>query len=44
MVGPVGTFAEIPEAGKWMLSVGMLLGRLEIFTVLVLFTRRFWRT
>ena len=44
MVGPVGTFAEIPEAGKWMLSAGMLLGRLEVFTVIVLFPRKFWRT
>jgi trk system potassium uptake protein len=42
-VGPVNTFAEIPSAGKWMLGVLMLVGRLELFTVLVLFTPYFWR-
>lgn len=35
-------FNEIPDAGKWMLSVLMLIGRLELFTVLILFTRTFW--
>ena len=44
MVGPGGTFASIPDAAKWLLAGGMLLGRLEVFTVIVLFTRRFWRT
>lgn len=36
-------FVEIPVAGKWLCSVAMLLGRLEIFTVLVLFSPAFWR-
>lgn len=44
MVGPAGTFANVPDAAKWLLAAGMLLGRLEVFTVIVLFTRRFWRT
>jgi trk system potassium uptake protein len=43
IIGPVGTFAPLPESAKWLLCVGMVLGRLEIFTVLVLFVPRFWR-
>ncbi|MEM7222984.1 MAG: TrkH family potassium uptake protein [Pseudomonadota bacterium] len=43
IIGPAGTFAELPDEAKWLLSAGMLLGRLELFTVLVLFTRSFWR-
>ncbi|NQY66262.1 MAG: TrkH family potassium uptake protein [Flavobacteriales bacterium] len=43
MVGPMETFAEIPTAGKWILSILMIIGRLEIFTVLILFSRSFWR-
>lgn len=42
-VGPVGNYAGIPEAGKWFLSFLMLLGRLELFTVLILFSRAFWK-
>lgn len=42
-VGPNGTFAKLPDLAKWLLSFGMLLGRLELFTVLVLFTPAFWR-
>jgi trk system potassium uptake protein TrkH len=42
-VGPVNNFAHIPLAGKWVLSFLMLLGRLELFTVLILFTPFFWR-
>ncbi len=41
-VGPVDNFAHIPTAGKWILSFLMLLGRLELFTVLILFTPYFW--
>jgi len=37
------TFNMIPDAGKWILAALMLIGRLELFTVLVLFTRTFWR-
>jgi trk system potassium uptake protein len=43
IVGPSGTFQNIPDAAKWLLSFGMLTGRLEVFTVMVLFTRHFWR-
>ncbi|MET0155401.1 MAG: TrkH family potassium uptake protein [Rickettsiales bacterium] len=43
IVGPAGTFAPLPDAAKWMLSFTMLLGRLEIFTILALFSPRFWR-
>ncbi|MCL1821663.1 MAG: TrkH family potassium uptake protein [Prolixibacteraceae bacterium] len=42
-VGPSETFVEIHHAGKWFLSFLMLLGRLELFTVLVLFTPSFWK-
>jgi len=42
-VGPVNNFAHIPYLGKWFLSFLMLLGRLELFTVLILFTPYFWR-
>lgn len=43
VAGPVGTFASFPDAAKWLMSVGMLLGRLELFTVIVLFSANFWR-
>lgn len=43
IIGPAGNFASLPDAAKWMLSLGMLLGRLEIITVLVLITPGFWR-
>ena len=42
-VGPSHNFYEIPDAGKWFLSFAMLIGRLELFTVLVLFTPPFWK-
>lgn len=42
-IGPAGNFATLPAAAKCMLGVAMLLGRLELFTVLVLFIPRFWR-
>ena len=42
-IGPAGTFTLLPDSAKWVLSVGMLLGRLELLTVLVLFTPGFWR-
>jgi len=41
-VGPVNNFAHLPSAGKWFLSFLMLLGRLELFTVLILVTPYFW--
>jgi trk system potassium uptake protein TrkH len=42
-VGPVENFAGIPAAGKWLLVWCMLLGRLEIFTVIILLVPEFWR-
>lgn len=43
VVGPAGNFATLPVGAKWVLSIAMLLGRLELFTVLVLFRPEFWR-
>lgn len=41
-VGPVENYSHLPAIGKWVLSFLMMVGRLEIFTVLVIFTRPFW--
>jgi len=41
-VGPMDNFAFISDPGKWILSFLMLLGRLELFTVLILFTPYYW--
>ncbi|MBM3524275.1 MAG: TrkH family potassium uptake protein [Alphaproteobacteria bacterium] len=41
-IGPTGSFANLPTSAKWILSAAMLLGRLELITVLVLLSRRFW--
>jgi trk system potassium uptake protein TrkH len=43
IIGPAGNFSPLPDAAKWLLAFGMLLGRLELFTVLVLFLPQFWR-
>lgn len=43
IIGPGGTFQPLPEMAKWVLCAGMLLGRLEVFTVLVLLSPDFWR-
>jgi trk system potassium uptake protein TrkH len=43
MVGPVDNYAGIPVLGKWLLTWCMLLGRLEIFTVIILLVPEFWR-
>jgi trk/ktr system potassium uptake protein len=43
IIGPAGTYATLPDAAKWLMSAGMLLGRLEMFTVLVLLSPTFWR-
>ncbi|MCR9214075.1 MAG: TrkH family potassium uptake protein [Proteobacteria bacterium] len=43
VVGPSGSFQSLPDTAKWLMALGMLLGRLELFTVLVLFSRRFWQ-
>lgn len=42
-VGPVFNYGHVPDSGKWALSFFMLLGRLELFTVLILFSSHFWR-
>lgn len=41
--GPVNNFSEMPALGKWWSALLMLIGRLELFTVLILFTPFFWR-
>jgi trk system potassium uptake protein TrkH len=41
--GPTENYAHVPVAGKWVLSVLMMAGRLEIFTVMILFVPTFWR-
>lgn len=43
VTGYGGTFAIVPDPGKWILAIIMLIGRLELFTVLLLFTPAFWR-
>ena len=43
IVGPAGNFVSLPDAAKWLLALAMMLGRLEIFTVFLLFTPDFWR-
>lgn len=43
VIGPSGTFASLPDSAKWLLSLGMLLGRLELFTILVMLAPAFWR-
>ena len=42
-IGPSGNFVHLPDAAKWMLSVGMIIGRLELLTVLVLLSPQYWR-
>ena len=42
--GVADGFMNVSDAGKWVAVAGMLLGRLEIFTLLVLITPTFWRT
>lgn len=43
IVGPAGNFSSLADIDKWLLALGMLLGRLELFTLFVLLTPRFWR-
>jgi len=42
-VGPAGNYAHLPMAAKWLLSLAMIVGRLEVYTILVLFLPEFWR-
>lgn len=43
IIGPAGNYASLSDFAKWILTFAMLLGRLEIFTILILFAPRFWR-
>jgi trk system potassium uptake protein TrkH len=43
VIGPSGDFSSLPAAAKWVMCFGMLLGRLELFTVLVILNPVFWR-
>lgn len=43
VIGPTGNFSSLSDTAKWLLSAGMILGRLELFTVLVLLLPAFWR-
>ena len=42
-IGPNGNFYQLPDVSKWILSTAMILGRLELFAILVLFLPSFWR-
>ncbi|MDD9922524.1 MAG: TrkH family potassium uptake protein [Boseongicola sp.] len=42
-IGPEGNFGSLNDPAKWLLSAGMLIGRLELLAVFVIFTIRFWR-
>ena len=42
-IGPNANFSNLPDVSKWILSLGMILGRLELFAILVLFLPSFWR-
>ncbi|MEM6811751.1 MAG: TrkH family potassium uptake protein [Pseudomonadota bacterium] len=44
IIGPTGTFQPLPDAAKWIMSIAMIIGRLELFTVLILLTPHFWRS
>ena len=43
LIGPNGNFSQLPEISKWILSLGMILGRLELFAILTLLLPSFWR-
>ena len=43
IIGPMGDFSRLPDGAKWAMCFGMLLGRLELFTVLVMLNPQFWR-
>ena len=42
-IGPNANFSGLPDVSKWILSLGMIMGRLELFAILVLFLPSFWR-
>lgn len=43
VIGPAGNFSSLSDPAKWLLSMGMILGRLEFLTILLLFTPAYWR-
>ena len=43
LIGPSGSYQSIPDLGKLILCAGMILGRLEIFAILVMFSPLFWK-
>ena len=43
IIGPNGNFSSLPDVSKWILTLGMILGRLELFAILVLFLPSFWK-
>lgn len=43
IIGPSGTYGTLPQEAKWVLSIAMMLGRLEFFTLIALFLPSFWR-
>ena len=42
-VGPTDNYAHIPAAGKWLLTLLMLMGRLEVYTVIILLSPSYWK-
>ncbi|KEF32428.1 Potassium uptake protein TrkH [Marinobacter nitratireducens] len=44
IIGPAGNFGPLPDGAKWVLSVGMLMGRLEILSVVIVLSPAFWRS
>jgi len=43
IIGPAGNFAPLNDTAKWLLAIGMLIGRLELLVVFTILTVRFWR-
>ena len=43
IIGPLGNYYSINDKAKWILALTMLIGRLEIFTILILFSKNFWK-
>lgn len=43
VIGPVGNYSSLSDVAKWLCTIGMIVGRLEIFTILILFSPYFWR-
>ena len=43
IIGPLGNYSSLDNGAKWILSITMIIGRLEIFTVLILLSMNFWK-